>query len=474
MLQDLFRAASVINPSKVAVVDASRRLSYGELRRDAEAFSRQLQELGAQLGDRVAVQLPNSVDAAVALWGALEAGCVIVPIQAGLKPDALAKVMTDADPHWVVQKGSEITPRHTTCDEDSRKLAALIYTSGSMGEPKGVMLTHANMNSAIQMVNGYLQITPEDVIYSALPLSSSYGLYQLLLGLAIGATITLDRSFSFPAACLAFASKERATVMATVPTILGWMAQSRLLDQHDLRSLRILTSAGAALPSAQALLIRERLPWTRLFVMYGQTECKRISWLDPAELALHSESVGKGLAGQEHRVVDQMHQAVAPGVVGELIVRGQHVMQGYWRKPELTAAKIRHAADGGLPWMHTGDAFTVDNQGYLYFHGRMDEVLKIGGNKVCPYEIELCLARMEGVREVAVIGIPDDQWGEAAAAFIVRNPASPLEMDDVKRHCSKNLRGFMVPRLIRFVDELPKTAAGKISKKAISLDGQNR
>jgi long-chain acyl-CoA synthetase len=391
----------------------------------------------------------------------------MVPLHAALKGDALRATLEDADPHWIMASPDVITPRAPTSDAESADLAALIYTSGSTGEPKGVMQTHANMAAAIRMVNGYLQINDRDIIHSALPLSSSYGLYQLLLGLAVGATVLLDRSFAFPASCLAIAARERATVMAAVPTMLGWMAQSPLLDRHDLGSLRMITSAAAALPPAQALQLRRRLPQARLFVMYGQTECKRISYLDPDDLQLHADSVGRGIIGQEHRVIDANGDPVAPGEVGELIVRGPHVMRGYWRKPGETADKLRVLGADDKPWMFTGDAFTVDDQGFLRFAGRRDEIMKIGGHKVSPAEIENVLCQIPDVLEAAVVGIPDQQWGQVAAAFVVKTADSTLTADDLKRHCSQLLRGYMVPRVFSFQSSLPKTASGKILKRAI-------
>jgi acyl-CoA synthetase (AMP-forming)/AMP-acid ligase II len=317
------------------------------------------------------------------------------------------------------------------------------------------------------MVNGYLRIGPEDVIYSALPLSSSYGLYQLLLGLAVGAAVVLDRGFSFPASSLALAARERATVLAAVPTMLGWMATTPLLENHDLSALRIVTSAAAALAPGHSLKLLERLPHARLYVMYGQTECKRISWLDPDDLPRHPDSVGKGLAGQQHRVITDSGTDAAAGELGELIVRGPHVMRGYWRKAQETTIKLRPAADGGLPWMHTGDAFKADADGFLYFAGRRDEMLMIGGHKVSPIEIEGVLCQIPGVLEAAVIGVADAHWGEVVTAHVVAATNSQLTEEDVKRYCSQRLRGFMVPRVVKFAAELPKTASGKILKRAL-------
>lgn len=470
MLHDLFRGAAVTDRSKAAVVDPTRSISYGELLEAATAFAAKLQGQGARPGDRVALMLPNGVDAAIAIWGTLEAGCVIVPLHAALKGEALQRTLEDAAPQWLYRPAGDLERRPVEQDTDSAGLAALVYTSGSTGEPKGVMLSHGNMTAAIRMVNAYLKIGPQDRIHSALPLSSSYGLYQLLLGLGVGATVLLDRSFAFPAACLAFAARERATVMAAVPTMLGWMATSPQLDNHDLSSLRIITSAAAALPPAHAMRLRERLPNASVVVMYGQTECKRISWLAPEELPQRPGSVGRGLSGQEHRIVDDEGRPVPPGEIGELTVRGPHVMKGYWRRPAESARKLRPAGDGGPPWMFTGDAFAADAEGYLYFSGRRDEVMKIGGHKVSPAEIEALLCQIPGVQEAAVVGIPDGQWGQVAAAFIVKGPAHPLTEEDVKRFCSQRIPGFKVPRAILFRIELPKTPSGKILKRALSIE----
>lgn len=466
MLHELISSTFVKDRSKSAVIDTSGRITRGELHDAVMAFAARLQAAGARAGDRVAIPLPNGTEAAIAVLGTLQAGAVMVPLHAGLKGDALRLTLEDADPAWIVSASGGISARGVVSGEDSSGLAALLYTSGSTGNPKGVMLTPANMAEAIRMVNAYLRISPEDIIHTALPLSSSYGLYQLLLGLAAGATVLLDRGFAFPASCLAIAQREGATVMAAVPAMLGWMAQSPLLERYDLSSLRLITSAAAALPPAHSLALRRRMPRAQLCVMYGQTECKRISYLDPAELEAHTDAVGRGLSGQEHRVVDAEGNRVPPGEVGELIVRGPHVMRGYWRKPAETAQKLRHL-DAGGPWLFTGDAFTEDDTGLLRFVGRNDEIMKIGGNKVSPVEIERVLCQMPGVLEAAVLGIPDEQWGQVAAAFIVMAEGSSLTAEELKRHCSQRLRGYMVPREFCFRKSLPKAPSGKILKQAI-------
>ncbi len=382
---------------------------------------------------------------------------------------AMFPVLREASPNlskllvWPVTGNGSAAPAAGNSSDDNT-LAALIYTSGSTGEPKGVMLSHANMLAAIRAVNAYLQLTERDIIYSALPLASSYGLYQLLLGLTIGATVVLDRSFAFPARSLALIAAEKATVFAGVPTMFAWLAGTTVLSQYDLSPLRLLTSAAAALPPAHAAALRERLPQARLFVMYGQTECKRISYLDPDELGRKAGSVGRGMPFQQHRVIDEAGAAVAAGETGELIVRGPHVMQGYWRNPEATALKLRSHGSGGELWLHTDDLFRVDTEGFLYFVGRRDDIIKIGGHKVSPTEIENVLCQMPEIAEAAVVGMPDPLWGAAAKAHVVLKTDKSCTAGDVLRFCSPRLQGYMVPKAVVFVAALPKTESGKVKK----------
>lgn len=503
-LDQLFEAAACQHATKPAVVTPDRRLTFGQLRSEAQGVACLLRARGLQRGDRVAVILPNAAEAAVTIWAVWAAGGVVVPVHAALRGETLQALLRDADPRWVVTAGELAlsfgairealpgrgpllvwAPRPGAADvlplqpgaqadampdgsgSDAAELAALIYTSGSTGEPKGVMLSHANMAAAMLAVNAYLRLESSDVVYSPLPLSSSYGLYQLLSALSLGATIVLDRSFAFPARSLALLAAERATVLAAVPTMYAWLASSPRLADHDLSSLRILTSAASSLPVEHARRVRERLPQARLYVMYGQTECKRISYLDPEDLERKPGSVGRGMPFQEHAVVDEEGRPVAAGESGELVVRGPHVMLGYWQKPELTAWKLRPCARPGESWLHTDDLFRVDEDGFLYFVGRRDDILKVGGHKVSPREVEEVLCQMPGVREAAVVGMPDEAWGEAVRAFIVPGEGTTLDAEAVQRFCSARLRGFMVPKAVAFLRELPKTESGKVKKREL-------
>jgi len=509
-LVDQFETSARRRPDGTALVDARGRLTYAQLLDQVARFLAMLEALGVAPGDRIVMQVTNSREAAVTVWAVLRLGAVLVPLHSISRAEGSLAVVRDCNPRWAIigseqyagldalTSGAESlrgvavwsSGRPGPWDNDARcvtcalaveastvvdalraskladeSLAAILYTSGSTGEPKGVMLTHGNMAAAVSAVNAYLGLGDSDVLYSALPLSSSYGLYQLILGLAVGATVVLDRSFAFPAKSLELMAAERATVFAGVPTMYAWLAHSTILERYDLGSLRIMTSAAAALPLAHARRVRERLPQARLFVMYGQTECKRISYLEPDDFDRRPGSVGRGLSRQELAVVDDNGFRVGPGETGELVVAGPHVMQGYWGKPEETARKLRPIQGDDRPWLHTDDLFRMDVEGYLYFIGRRDDVFKVGGHKVSPAEVEETLVRMPGVVEAAVTGVPDAEWGQVVKAFVVTGEEAAPTAEDVIRFCAQRLRGFMVPKSVTFVKQLPKTESGKVRRR---------
>lgn len=504
LLHDLFRASAARSPHRTAVVTSRRRVSYAQLEAMMYSIAAALRAGGVTRHKRVVLFLPNDVETAAAIWAVLHLGGIFVVLNASLKSEALCRTLDDCEPDAIITHADllrahidalssrpactcqlvigavEEIPGWQPCAVETDAapvaaervlncdLAAFIYTSGSSGEPKGVMLTHLNMVSALTSVNEYLQVNDTDVIYSPLPLGSSYGLYQLLLGLSVGASVVLDRSFVFLAASLRLMEVERATVLAAVPLMVARIIAYSRLQECDLASLRIITTAGSALPHEHALRIRELLPQARLFIMYGQTECKRISYLPPEDIERKPGSVGRGMLNQEVFLLDDEGRRLPPGSTGELAVRGPHVMAGYWRKPEETQAKL-------LPGMHradvilrTGDQFYMDEEGYLYFRGRKDELLKVGGEKVSPAEIENAIYSMPGVQGVAVVGMPDPEWGEVAKAYVMPFSGVQIEPQEVIRHCSTRLRGIMVPRQVVIVAELPKTDSGKIRKRDLA------
>jgi long-chain acyl-CoA synthetase len=463
--------------SKTALVAGGRRVTYGELSDLVCRAAAGLRVLGIRRGDRVVIQLENSVEAIVAVFATLQAGGVFVLVNPTTKAEKLGFILADcgaaaliaeaknyraaaralaacaqpivtafvgaaegdavADVPGRVRRFEELTSSERTewidrgIDQD---LAALIYTSGSTGIPKGVMLTHANMVSASRSI----------------------------LAVRLGATLIIERSFAYPTSVLETLVRERVTVFPIVPTIAALLLKHDL-GQYDFGSLRCVTSTGAALPAAHIAALGAALPGVRLFSMYGLTECKRVSYLAPEDLVRKPGSVGKPMDNVEVFVVDDKGRRSEHGV-GELVIRGSNVMQGYWNRPEETAVALRPGLLPGEQVLYTGDLFRIDPDGYLYFLARTDDVIKSRGEKVSPKEVETVLHDLPGVIEAAVVGAPDPIQGHSVKAFVWADPAAGLTERDVVRHCAERLEDFMVPRLVQFVAEMPKTPNGKIDR----------
>jgi len=507
LLHQLFEATVERVPDKIALAVGARRYTYRELDVLAARLAASLQGLGVSRGDRVAIFADNGVEAVVAVFGALKAGAVFMPINPLTKADKLAYLLNDSRSACLltaqVLRGTweQALARNTssracvvaglppadvsdkrmsfeqavspdadrlqpplTIDQD---LASIIYTSGSTGEPKGVMLTHVNMVSAARSVNGYLRMNEDDVIMCALPLAFDYGLYQVLMSFMVGATIILERSFSFPVKVLETMASEGVTVFPGVPTMFSMIMALGSVARHDLHRLRIITNTAAALSERHISELRALFPQARLFSMYGLTECKRVTYLPPDQLDIRPTSVGRGMPNEEVWLADEHGTRLPNGSVGELVIRGSNVMRGYWEKPDQTAQRLKPGPYPGELVLYSGDIFRTDEEGYLYFVARKDDIIKSRGEKVSPKEVENALYGLEGVRDAAVIGVPDPVLGEAIKAFLVLRPGYSYSEREVVRFCLEKLESFMVPKHVSFVAELPTTDTGKIKKTVL-------
>jgi acyl-CoA synthetase (AMP-forming)/AMP-acid ligase II len=302
-------------------------------------------------------------------------------------------------------------------------------------------------------------------VIDVLPLSFDYGLYQLLMVFKFGGTLVLERSFAYPAAVLQRMQQERVTGFPGVPTIFAILLQMDL-GLYDLSSLRYISNTAAALPTSHIQQLRDKFSWATLYSMYGLTETKRTLYLPPEQLDHRPGSVGIPIPGTEAWVVDEAGNRLPPGQVGELVVRGRHVMRGYWEDPVMTALRYRPGPIPGERLCYSGDLFRMDEDGYFYFVGRKDDIIKTRGEKVAPKEVENILYGMDGVIEAAVIGVPDPVLGEAVKAVVVVD-GSEMGEREVLAHCRSNLEDFMIPKYVEFRTELPKTPSGKIDKKAL-------
>jgi acyl-CoA synthetase (AMP-forming)/AMP-acid ligase II len=325
------------------------------------------------------------------------------------------------------------------------------------------MMTHLSMVSACTSITTYLENVEEDIILVVLPLSFDYGLYQVPMAFKVGATLILERSFAYPAATIQKVVQEKVTGFPIVPTILAILLRMDL-TRYDLSSLRYISNTGAALPTGHITQLRRLFPDVSICSMYGLTECKRVSYLPPDQIDARPSSVGKAMPNTEVLVVDDEGNRVGPGVVGQLVVRGANVMKGYWRLPEETDQVLKPGPLPGEKVLYTGDLFKTDEDGYLYFVGRTDDIIKSRGEKVSPKEVENVLYSLEGVAGAAVFGVADPVLGEAIKAVIEPRGGAQLTDKQVQAHCARHLEDFMVPKIVEFREALPKNPAGKIDK----------
>ena len=476
-VNELLERRARSTPAKTALVCGGEAYSYADLEDQASAFAGVLLEGGLQRGDRVAICLDNSIDAVVSLFGVLKAGGVFFIVNPQARLEYRNTLLTDSGAAAVVTRefsGSVQVSWRTTGDgagstgKVDPDLAALVYTSGSTGTPKGVMLTHRNLVSAAASICTYLENTADDVIMCVLPLSFTYGLGQVTTAFHAGATLVLERSFTYPRAALETMRRERVTGFAIVPTIATLLLQQDL-KRYRLPDLRYITNAAAALPASKIQRLRLAFPGTRVYLMYGLTECQRVSYLPPGLIEERPASVGVAIPGTEAYVVDERGARVGPGTIGELVVRGPHVMKGYWNQPDATARALRPGPVPGEMVLHTGDLFRTDEDNFLYFVERGDDVIKIRGEKVAPRHIEEVIARLPGVAEVAVYGIPDDVSGEAVAAAVTPGEGISLTAVQIQRHCREHLEAYMVPKVVDIRATLPTTTSGKVSRRALRL-----
>jgi amino acid adenylation domain-containing protein len=490
----LWEAASRF-PEKTAVVSGDVRATYAELAGQAAGIARELKRRGLRRGERVVLFLQNSHETVAALFGVLAAGGVFSVINPGTKADKLTYILNNArasalltEPRLaaVASEAASQAPSVATTlvapfgFEDKQRpvggieldLAMIVYTSGSTGFPKGVMMTHANIDAAATSITTYLESRADDVVLSVLPMAFDYGLYQALMCVKVGATLVLEKSFTYPAVVLERLRAEKITGFPLVPTLAAMLLQMKQIQPGQFPHLRYLTNTAAALPPSHIQRLRELFPQAKVYSMYGVTECKRCTWLPPEQLDVRPASVGIPIPGTEAWIVDEAGERVPPGTVGELVIRGPHVMKGYWENEEATRRALRGGPYAWEKVLHTGDLFRADEEGYLYFVARMDDIIKTRGEKVSPREVENCLYELPGVREAAVVGVPDPILGNAIKAVLAADPESRLTERDVIRHCASRLEDFMVPKHVEFRGELPKSENGKIARRQIQEEAR--
>jgi long-chain acyl-CoA synthetase len=478
------------SPTAEAICAGDRRVRYAQLWAEISTVAGFLIDRGLRRGDRVAVLLENSPAYVSAYYGALAAGGVAVGLNSGARAPELVTSLAHCEAKWLFAETGhsalndvatalphlEVVTRrppqsdqaewplaaarvHEPADVNASDIAAISYTSGTTGRPKGVTLTHGNLSANASSIIEYLSLGPADRVLNLLPFFCAYGSSVLHTHLAVGACLVLENSLTFPARILERMSDERVTGFPGVPSSLARLMHAVDARKYDLTCLRYVTQAGSAMPAEQISRFRHAVPHADFFVMYGQTEATaRLTYLPPSRLNEKLGSVGIPVPGVELSIRDAAGRALPSGKTGEVCARGANVMVGYFRDSAATALALRKG------WLHTGDLGRLDDEGYLYLQSRRFDMIKSGAYRISPHEIEEVIAGLPEVAEAFVVGVADDLLGEAIKAVVRLRPGAALTPADVQRHCLQRLPRYKVPRTVEFAINLPQTATGKIMR----------
>jgi len=497
-------------PSKTAIIIKTKEYSYSSLKESAEKMASHLVISGIKKGDRVAIYMNNSWQSIVSIYSITRSGAAFLVINPQTKADKLQYILKDSgakilfsesilnnelsqalegptDIQEVIIAGdiNKITrfPAIKLVDFEGtvsgnnppivlpktipNDLAALIYTSGSTGFPKGVMMTHQSMVFTSWSLIEYLRLSEEDRIILLLPLAFDYGLYQLLMAITVGGSLIVEQSFTFQTSVYKQIEMYKPTVFPGVPTIYAMMIATNKKTGLSFDCIQKVTNTAAALPAEFIPDLKKIFPKALIFKMYGLTECKRVCYLEPELVDIKTGSVGKAIPGTEVYLLSPEGDPVPPGKRGILHIRGPHVMLGYWHKEELSKEMLRQGNLPGERILCSNDWFKMDEEGFLYFLGRTDDIIKTRGEKVSPTEIENVIYKISGIKEVAVIGIPDEIMGEAIIAFVTTHGHLQIGEKEIQKECMSRLELFMVPQRVIFLDEMPKSSNSKIDKKEL-------
>lgn len=495
---------------KPAFIFEGKETSYGELDVLISKFADGLQKSGVKKGDHLALVLGNSPYFVISLYGAMRAGATVIPINPIYTPDEIGYILNNGDVKTIVtldvllplfekmnpvlpmleniiscetppsdaKSGFDVSalsistklksftslisssvpdPEEVNLSEED--VAVILYTSGTTGKPKGAMLTHKNLYSNAKDVGSYLKMNDGDKVVATLPMFHVFCLtVSLNAPLISGATLLIVPRFS-PAEIFKLIKTYEATVFAGVPTMYNFLLQHEAGDADYLQSLRLCISGGASMPVALLKGFEQKFKVV-ISEGYGLSEASPVTCFNPLDRPRKAGSIGTNILNVENKVVNELGEEVPHGQVGELIVKGPNVMKGYYKMPEETAHTIRNG------WLYTGDLATMDEEGYFTIVDRKKDMVIVGGYNVYPREVEEVLYNHPGVVEVAVVGVPDPNQGEAVKCFVVLKDQSLTE-EGLKAYCREHLAKYKVPSSIEFLEELPKNTTGKILRRAL-------
>jgi long-chain acyl-CoA synthetase len=488
--------ASIVTESAAKVPDlpairlGDTELTYAALDDLSARMAALLTEQGLRPGDRVGVMLPNVPQFPIAYYGVLRAGGVVVPMNVLLKRREIAFYLEDSgaelllawhgfaaeaegggadagvelievEPEGFAALLAERDPTPGLADTAEDDTAVILYTSGTTGKPKGAELTHANLfRNADVSSRTTSEIAAGDVVFGGLPLFHSFGqTVSMNASLMVGACLTLVPKFD-PGEALETMQRDRVTHFYGVPTMYGALLHHPERESYDTSSLRTCITGGASMP-VEVLRGFEEAFGAIVLEGYGLSETSPVSSSNHPDRERKPGSIGTPLEGVEMKVFDEDDNEVAQGEVGEIVIRGHNIMKGYWQRPEATAEAMRNG------WFHSGDMARVDEEGYFYIVDRKKDLIIRGGYNVYPREVEEVLYEHPKIREAAVIGVPHDQWGEEIGAAVVLHEGEELDPEEVSAYVKERIAAYKYPRLVWFLDELPKGPTGKILKREI-------
>jgi acyl-CoA ligase (AMP-forming) (exosortase A-associated) len=513
LIWHLLRESTCRAPHKEALVHGDQRLCYRDVSTRVDGLAAGLRSAGLRRGDRMGIYLDPSVPQVISIFGISRAEAAYVPINSLLHPEQVMHIARDCGMKGLIttlaklESLAEILPQIPSIEflvvvgegtlpnlkipvfsfsefcarslpanwQESaieKDLAAILYTSGSTGKPKGVMLSHANVVAGSRIVSTYLGISESERILAVLPFSFDAGMNQLMTAFEKGGTCVLI-NFVFAREIVQVLLREKITGLAGVPTLWNLLAQPNSTLAKQPVPLRYITNTGGAMPQAVLKVLRQVLPNTKIFLMYGLTEAFRSTYLPPEELDRRPTSMGKAIPDTEILVLNDQGQLCKPGEPGELVHRGPTVSLGYWNRPEETARALR--PNPLLPSemgdcekvCYSGDLVKMDEAGFLYFIGRRDTMIKSSGFRISPTEVEEVLFQSGKLRGAAVIGIPDDALGQTIKAFVVARDGDGLDTDAILSYCAEKMPRYMVPKTVEVLPELPKTSSGKVDYPAL-------
>ncbi|HWW68141.1 MAG TPA: long-chain fatty acid--CoA ligase [Solirubrobacterales bacterium] len=479
-------------PERLAIRLGDAKLSYAELDDRSARLATLLREKGVEPSDRVGVMLPNVPEFPVAYYGVLRAGGVVVPMNVLLKRREIAFYLEDSgaklllawhgfageardgaadagaetievEPAAFAATLEELGPTTGLADTDEEDTAVILYTSGTTGKPKGAELTHLNLfRNAEVSSRTTCEIAAGDIVLGALPLFHSFGqTVGMNASLRVGACLTLVPKFD-PGQALETMQRDRVTHFYGVPTMFGALLHHPERESFDTSSLRNCITGGASMP-VEVLRGFEDAFGAIVLEGYGLSETSPVACSNHPDMERKPGSIGTPIEGVQMQVVDEDDNPVPQGEVGEIAIRGHNIMKGYWQRPDATAEAMR----GG--WFHSGDMARVDEDGYFYIVDRKKDLIIRGGYNVYPREVEEVLYEHPKIREAAVVGVPHDEWGEEIGAAVVLHDGEELAPEEISAYVKERIAAYKYPRVVWFLEELPKGPTGKILKREIEV-----